>query len=1490
MQATQFKYPVFEANQVLTSAHLNQGYNYLDEQERLTRANLIGIGIVCGLEIRLEAAAATIHLTKGCGISSEGYLILEPQDVALTLYRKYTLPPDLPYPVFHYRDPVTNEDTPYDLWELFPAGEPGTTALNNPANFLHDKAVMLFLELRKEGLRNCSPNNCNDKGAEVTATVRRLLIRVQDLVKLLAREHELPGSSTPADLEGLLSARLNLPELRLPRYDVPNTGPATSQQVLAAYFTTLSQARLVPGIQAALTAAYQAFRPVLADLYPQDPFRNFSASFAFFDQAVANPSLPTPAQVRFLQYYYDLFDDLLKAYGDICRQGVELLCACCPDADLFPRHLHLGLLDATQVPDAAIYRHRFLPSAATSNCGEKTRELVALCQRLVEMIAQFTVEPPLPALPANALTDAQIRITPSQLADVPVAGKAIPYYYRQSGSPPLYRVWDPVKTRRRRAHLNLSYRAEEFLPAAPPFVRQPLQYDLEPHNFLRIEGHLGKDYRSVLRTLLSLKTQYRLPIDIIALRTGAFDEKTAADLSVEEATFQDLETLYDVTRERLQSALTEGVMYFYGVPIPDNTDPGGTPKLPLLKRYAPNFRHLPGTVGAWYEKYLTQLQDIPYIDVDQNKIDANAVLLVYCVLFANTNPPPPPFYPHVVSIYYLSKLSEILPATLSELGFADFENKYQDLVGLARYFRSEEVKKVPTALASFIPSEELIDQFDQVLFTSALEPVRAIREEYNRRLKEARQKQFFSHFLQKHPGIQHKAGVPLGGTFILVYHDNPDKLRVRPEFDTLFDFSRLPFAARNLPFTARSSAISSQPQVSTGTTQALGEAFTRISAKPQLARDPDIRLLLGTFTGFVPNLDLAPAPAPQDAVDEVIDKTVAALTDGAVIADFFLPYLCCGGGAAVQFVLPKPPLGFAIRIGCTKAGDEAEITITPQGGVEPYSLKVGDQGFQSLHLVKLLKAGSHQLTLKDGEGTESQPQMVVIPQQLVLEQPEFFCAQEGNVYTARIAVRGGTPPYTASRGTVAQDPESGTYRYTSEPLPGNEDISIEVTDSRQCSANATLNHSCLAELAFTATVGCTNADEQAPVQLTASGGTSPYQVQVGDAEPQPLPASGTLPLPAGSHTLVVIDEAGSRTPAQTVVVPPALTLGNPSFDCIGQNNEYIAVFPVSGGVPPYAVQRGTVSPQNDGTFLYQSDNLPGNQDTAIIVSDSRGCFAARTLNHCCLPCEGQSRRGGYRLWLQAPAGAPYEAYRPASAVRLRYNGEDLEMGGGQGLLQIEQAELNGNFEAAMAAAVERLNKAVSQALARRYGPQLGPRLLTLAYAPEPRDPFGLLRIEHMACDTFNLEFDYTVAQPTPTFTLTMRYTNEGDVAGAGFNGALLFNRRAERITPIPAFDLGERNQCAGGDYVRLCEGPDPQVTFNFDGTGNNRFVFTGKVTNMEPGEIAAWVWDMPQAQPTEPFYQGESIEAVLLKPGGLVRLTAITQKGCFGIIDRELHL
>jgi len=1309
MEAIQDIYPVFEANQVLANTHLNQSFDYLEEQVRLTRANLIGIGIVCGLEIRLDAssAATTIHLYKGCGVTSQGYLIVEPRDVTLVSYRKFMLPDDLDYPSF--KD-GSQTHKPYDLWELFPARESGDNLLGSPAAFLKDKVFVLFLELKKEGLRNCSPNNCDDKGEQITATTRRLLIKVDDLTKIIAEANQLEAGVTFADLETALLARLDLPDLRLPRYDVANSGLATSNEVLAAFHAVFHTEKLAGKIRNALTAAYNAFKPVLQATYPNNPFANFTAQFGFLDDAPK-----TTVQVRFLQYYYDFFDDLLKAYEEFRGKGAELMCACCSPEGLFPRHLMLGVLFPATVSKASLYRQPFLASSAVSNCEERAKELIQLFRRIVEMIEWFSNPPKLADASSKSDTDLQIRVTPSKLGDAPISERAIPYYYHQDGTPPLFHLWNVEKTRRNKANQNLSYRSDEYQPPAPAFVTNALSYELEPYDFIRIEGHLGKDYKTVVNTLLSLKSRYRLPIEVIALRTGAFDERMFVDVTKENCRFQDLETLYDTLREELLSTVCEGMMNLYNISLGRSHLAAGAPEHPLLKKYAPNFRYAEGTVGAWYEKYLTIFQPRPYVDVDQNKIDINAVLTVYCFLFAGTADLPDKYFPHVVSIYYLTKLAEVLPASLDALGYADFENKYQDLMSLIRYFRTDAKNNIADELKQFVPQKDLIDQFDQVLFSCKLEPIKAVHEEYVRRIREVKQKQFLSFFLQKNPSIQHKAGVPFGGTFIIVYHEEPLRLLKKLDVSEIRDKI------------SRTTAIT-QPLVDT---VAIANALNRISAVEQFVRDPDINFLIGSFTGQVP--DRRKIGLPRTGADEIIESTVNEFANGTVIADFYLPYICCSDCSPIQFTLPKSPLTLTLQIGCTDPEDKAEVTVTPKGGSEPYTYKLDDADeFLPLTGKLLLNSGLHSLVVQDAVGTESAPRSVTIPGSLTVGTENYRDDTEAKTYQVSFDIVGGTAPYKAEPGTVVGN------KYNSPSVDSDEAISVTVTDNLGCVVTKEFTH--------------------------------------------------------------------------TVALP------------------------------------------------------------------------------CDLPCGGQSRWCAYRLWVQPPLeGSSYDTYSQdrRSNIKFRFNGIEINLAGTTDLLNSDAAQLNRDFHGTITPMIKKLNAVINQVLDEKFGQLSKPRLM-IVYKPSETDPFGVLWIEYFVCETFNIEFNYSFAKPNPAFSLTWRYTNERDADGP-FNGAILINRRLEKETRIPALDCSERNQCTGSEYKKLCEGPAPKLKLSMEPLGDNRFSFKGEVINMPASEMVAWVWDVFNAQPTEPFYEGDKVEAQLQQLNGPVRLTAITQKGCFGVTQQNIE-
>jgi hypothetical protein len=1457
MEFTQNKYPFFEANQILTNLHLNQAFNYLDEQERLTRANLIGIGIVCRLEIRFDPAEnpVTIHLYKGCGVTSEGHLIVEPEDLALVSYREYNLPGDPEYLPF-FKDKSTENKAPYDLWELFPEGEPDTEQLGTPANFLSDKAALLFLELKQEGLRNCSANDCNDRGSQVTVTVRRLLIRRNDLEKLIAETNALAADLTPTDLETALSERLNLPDLRLPRFDAPNTGPATSKDVLAAFHSVFHAEKLALQTGNALSAAYDAFKPLVQSKYPSNPFAEFSADFGFLDNAPA-----TTAQVRFLPYYYDFFADLISAYDAFRWKGMELLCAGCPPEGLFPRHLMLGVVFPASVASPGIYRHHFLASSAIDGCEERIKELAQLFQRLVEMIARFTLTPPMPQPSTASRTDGQIRITPDKSSDAPLSDKAIPYYYLQNGTPPLFQLWDPEKTRRNRANQNLSYRSDEYTPAAPAFITNPLHYDLEPYNFLRIEGHLGKNYQSVMNTLLSLKSRFRLPIEIIALRAGAFDEKIPVDLSRESCRFQDLEMLYDTLKSELSCFLCREVQYFYNLPFEMGSKITAAVKsqLTILTQCAPDFLVRPQTLGRLFEDWLSTQAGKVIPDIDPAII----------INFLNTQQAGQSNIIIFYVIIYASKLFDQLSRELVQLDFANFEKRYQDLVRVTEAIEQERELSAGNVEgnASLLNWEELDDRLEDIIFHCRLDAFRALQDEYKRRIREVKQKQFLSFFLRDNPGIQHKAGVPMGGTFIIVYHDAPN-----------------PSPDRNLSFVENTREFMVNTTMNRLSTMkfdssAVLDAFTRIGAKRELAIDPDIRFVLGTFTGAAP--DLAIESPPGEKADKIFDATVNELADGTVIADFYLPYLHCSDCPPVQFVLPKTPPGFSVKIGCSNPNNQAEVAITPKGGMAPYSVKVDSQDYQPLIGVLLLGAGSHTLVIQDAEATESARQTITIAQQLVLGSPAFDCIGDNNEYVAVFQINGGSPPYTANRGKV------NANTYASDALPGDTEIEIIITDSRQCTASQKFRNSCLPSLAFTTRVGCTTSENMAPVQILPTGGTPPYRVRTGTEGPVSI--TGPLLLSIGIHNISVLDAADTETASQVVAVSPRLILTESDFTCQGTAS-YRSFILIQGGSPPYTANSRPVTGN-----VFTTDPVASGTVVSVTVTDQNNCSATIDVQHACeescnLPCGGQSRRCAYRLWLQPASGeAKYAMYRPDSIVKFRFNDKDIELPDSNNLLLVTAAQLNADFRNAMGAVIKKLNEVIGHALVTELG-DAGANRLVITYDPVETDPFAILLIEYFVCDTFSIEFNYSFANLAPAFSLTMRYTNKPDAGGVPFSGAVSVNRRLNnKETRVPAFDCSERNQCTGSDYKRLCEGPEPKSAISIEPLGNNRFTFAGKVGNMPTNEIAAWVWDAFMAQPTEPFYEGQKVVVQLQKPGGPVRLTAITQKGCFSTVQNNIN-
>ena len=473
-------YPVFAANQVLSNIHLNQVFNYLDEQERLTRANLNGIGIVCGLVVKLDTINGTkILLSKGCGVTSQGYLIIEPKDVvSLVSYRDYLLPTDLSYPSF-IKNKATN--TQYQLWELLSpeALDTGITDAKSlsdaDAISLTNKAILLFLELKKQDLRNCSPNNCDDRGADVTATVRRLLVTKDDLLSIC-----------DSPLVEFQKLSLDVPEIPMRRINFSTSADLYNYQVVFKnYFSKqISGKTIIVRLTEAIDKAYAAIKILLPELSSFDKAK-LASIFAF--PAISNEIA--------IQYYFDLLRDLTSAYHELRVVLLQQLAVCLPDGTLFPRHLALGVPDGSTPSE---WRTGYFPSPAVVTPEYKLEELRFLFDRLNQIVLNFNVK---------SGTTVELKITPSLYGVKQLSGKSLPFYYKAEIRP----YWDASR-RGEKSREVLSWHVDA---SSPDHVRDPLQYDLEPYNFFRVEGIIGKNISSLTDELGKLLKDKRLPFSIL---------------------------------------------------------------------------------------------------------------------------------------------------------------------------------------------------------------------------------------------------------------------------------------------------------------------------------------------------------------------------------------------------------------------------------------------------------------------------------------------------------------------------------------------------------------------------------------------------------------------------------------------------------------------------------------------------------------------------------------------------------------------------------------------------------------------------------------------------------------------------------------------------------------------------------------------------------------------------------------------------------------
>ena len=902
---TRNTFPVFEPDQVLTNNHLNDLFNYLDQQNRLSRMKLIGSGIVCGLEITFDQKNGSINISKGCGLTSQGFLITFCDSVFKSFIAFNDFPvdklsitqcSDTEAVKLFYQATDANENsiTEGKIFKLLTEQDEDKLTANekiisigNPTIDLKNFIVVLFLRAEDVSLKNCDTKDCNDKGSEMHLGVIPLLVD-KSLIDATKENPDIKKFLHPVDLK---------------RYNVPVKDLTDAGDVLEE-FSNITDVDTIHRIADNYKYCYLRYNYLL-DEGANNPFdlngkledklkdckKNILSHFPFL-----------------IQYFYDFLDDLIKAYIEFRHKVFDILGECCGNELRFPYHLMLG--EATINTDQNLfskYRQQFIYSPLFDAQNNKLNEIRSLFRRMKLMVQDCVLFNPR-AIKEFLDSHEEIKITPGMYGHHFLSERCIPYYYdvrlkEKEVSNQLHRFWNYDKTRRGNEEYNLSYNAVEYAPL-PFFTRvvNPLYHDIEWYNFFRVEGHIGKPISRALFEVKSKQQEFNLAFDIIALSADSLGtilkgEEPKCEIEDLESDYRVLvaeficemhELLCKIAAMHFKNDFTLLIAGIAGTTLNTGAAISGSGETPLSDEHNMLFNFL--NIKRTLADHLTASKLVSeflilrkyrkgdtldrlckpgketvgrfYIDVvrkNNGEFDMGAVRNKFFISF----------FTIIDTIEGLLKI--LLSDSLSKISVDQFKKAYTSFADNLEHYK-ENLQNILTERYNFQVNEFLY-LINESLATCINEKVQALKTEYLRRLEQYRLEKNFNYYFKKHQGLEHKAGVPKGGTFVLVYHE--ERKRFSPNFS----------AINTINETGGETESSSHLNISDLNKHIkdlfIRSGFTSIGLLENKIRD------LVNLAGIRPPL-------------------INHITDQMVIADFYVPYMCCSDCAPVAYVIPKP--------------------------------------------------------------------------------------------------------------------------------------------------------------------------------------------------------------------------------------------------------------------------------------------------------------------------------------------------------------------------------------------------------------------------------------------------------------------------------------------------------------------------------------------------------------------------------------------------------
>lgn len=453
------RYTVFAKDQVLTEQQLNSISTYLDDQLRLTRTALSGVGIVHGLQVRLSNSQ--IELSQGLGITRDGDLFAHYKPLIFDRVKAY--PEDGPeYPPFMKDDKVLPIFQMVQKGDKDEAAKPLSSFESNQGRNIKTCLFILFAESIIEDKDLCTETDC-DNGSRTYHNRMRLLCIDAKFSEQFSHKITMPAPS----------------EEEMTRLYVPNIHFDAKIDTQNEWFSRIRQSC---DLSAKLTLAslrnfWAIYKPYLQDYVEGNPTVNWVSGL----QTIVSKARTENSR---LPYYYEFLHNVSSTWNDLLDELEQAQPSMLVSSSPNSKHLLLGGLDASEPRSGFI--------ASPIHAIDAMKPVLFQIEKLSKLINNYGWTH------INAL-----KITPSAYT-LP----SVPGFYSEA----VFSHWHYQASKANKTRYLLGYHAEKNKPLAG--AESPLNRKQATFDFYRVEGVIGKGFSATNTSIANIIKAKNLPISV----------------------------------------------------------------------------------------------------------------------------------------------------------------------------------------------------------------------------------------------------------------------------------------------------------------------------------------------------------------------------------------------------------------------------------------------------------------------------------------------------------------------------------------------------------------------------------------------------------------------------------------------------------------------------------------------------------------------------------------------------------------------------------------------------------------------------------------------------------------------------------------------------------------------------------------------------------------------------------------------------------------